>query len=86
MKFSKLLAMGNEFILVGIFTQPLCLEERELIEGELDSRYKGGNLSLPTETPSSIKHGIAYVSANKGKCVEANRSRSNSNQRKFPWR
>lgn len=86
MKFSKLLAMGNEFILVGIFTQTLSFEERESIEGELESRCKGVNLSLPTETPSGIKHGIAYVSANKGKCVEVNRSRSNSNQRKFPWR
>jgi len=70
MKFSKLQAMDNEFILVDTFTQTLSLEGREPGEGEIEYRYKQGNPSLLRKTSSGIKHGITYVSANKAKRVE----------------
>ncbi len=70
MKFSKLQAMGNRFILVDTFTQTLSSEEREPGEGEIEYRYKQGYLSLLTKTSSGIKQGIAYMPANKAKRVE----------------
>jgi diaminopimelate epimerase len=72
MKFSKLQATGNGFILVDTFTQTLSLEEREPGEGEIEYRCKQGNPSPPIKTSSGIKEGIACVSANKVKRVEVN--------------
>jgi len=72
MKFSKLQATDNEFILVDTFTQTLSLERREPGEGETESRCKRGNPSLTIVTSSGIKQGIAYASANKVKRVEEN--------------
>jgi len=74
MKFSKLQATGNEFILLDTFTQTLSLEGRGPGEGETESRCKRSNLSLPIQTSSGIKQGTAYVSANKVKRVLVNMS------------
>ena len=74
MKFSKLQATGNEFILLDTFTQTLSLEGRGLGEGETESRCKRGNLSLPIQTSSGIRQVMANVLGNKVSRVEVNMS------------
>ncbi len=72
MKFSKLQATGNEFILVDTFTQTLSLEGREPGEGEAESRCKRYNLALTIETLTGIRQGRAYMLGDKLSRVEAN--------------
>ena len=74
MKFYKLQATGNEFILVDTFTQSLFLKVRESREGGTESRCKLDNPSPPIETSPGIKPSIAYVLMNKVKGAEANMS------------
>ncbi len=74
MKFSKLQAPGNDFILVGTLTQTLFLEGREPGEGEAESRCKRYNLSLAIETLSGIRQVMANVLGNKGSQVDVNMS------------
>jgi|GEM_PF-2990935 len=72
MKFSKLQATGNDFILVDTFTQTLSLEGRDPGEGETESRCKRDNLSLPMETLTGIRQGRVYMLGEKLSRVEAN--------------
>jgi len=74
MKFSKLQATGNDFILVGTLTQTLFLEGRKPGEGEAESRCKRDNLSLAIETLSGIRQVMANVLGNKVSRVEVNMS------------
>ena len=74
MKFSKLQAPGNDFILVDTFTQTLSLEGREPGEGEAESRCKRNNLSLTIETLTGIRQVMANVLGNKGSQVDVNMS------------
>jgi len=74
MKFSKLQATGNEFILVDNFTQTLSLEGREPGEGEGESRCKRNNLSLAIKILSGIRQVRAYMLGNKGSQVDVNMS------------
>ena len=72
MKFSKLQAPGNDFILVGTLTQTLFLEERGPGESKAESRCKRYNLSLTIETLTGIRQVRAYMSGNKVSRVEIN--------------
>ncbi len=72
MKFSKLQAPGNDFILVGTLTQTLFLEERGPGESKAESRCKRYNLSLTIETLTGIRQGRAYMLGDKLSRVEAN--------------
>ncbi|HUX48445.1 MAG TPA: hypothetical protein VMV76_04640 [Dehalococcoidia bacterium] len=72
MKFSKLQAPGNDFILVGTLTQTLFLEERGPGESKAESRCKRDNLSLTIETLTGIRQGRAYMLGDKLSRVEAN--------------
>jgi len=74
MKFSKLQAPGNDFILVGTLTQTLFLEERGPGESKAESRCKRNNLSLAIETLSGIRQVMANVLGNKGSQVDVNMS------------
>ena len=74
MKFYKLQATGNEFILVDTFTQSLFLKVGESREGGTESRCKLDSHSLPIETSSGIKQDTAYVPMNKVKRAEVNMS------------
>jgi diaminopimelate epimerase len=84
MKFSKLQATGNEFILVDTFTQTLYPEGREPGDGEMEYRCKQGNPSLLIKTSPGIKKGIAYVSANKTKRVEVNMGQTQFQPEQIP--
>ena len=74
MKFSKLQAPGNDFILVDTFTQTLFLEERGPGESKAESRCKRYNLSLTIETLTGIRQVMANVLGNKGSQVDVNMS------------
>jgi len=74
MKFSKLQATGNEFILMDTFTQTLSLEGREPGESEGESRCKRNNLSLAIKILSGIRQVRAYMLGNKGSQVDVNMS------------
>ena len=74
MKFSKLQATGNEFILMDTFTQTLSLEGREPGESEGESRCKRNNLSLAIKILSGIRQVRAYMLGNKVRQVDVNMS------------
>jgi diaminopimelate epimerase len=74
MKFSKLQATGNDFILVGTLTQTLFLEGRKPGEGEAESRCKRDNLSLTIETLTGIRQVMANVLVNNGSQVDVTMS------------